>query len=346
MKNIEKKKEHFLNNIISIVILIVFIFLEILYFSVFIKSNFKNIIDNLPKNSYLYIKNNLNKFYSNDVVDELTNITETEVSISDSTNESIELTDLNNTFINDNIDDSTGNNEQLIELPTSEEIIDEDNFENTVFTKKKLKVETVSLDYFKNTLFIGDSRMAGFEIYMKIPEAMYFCYSSASVFNIFENEDEVAPIGKTKLYDLLTNHKFDKIYIMLGINNLQTNYYNHKKQYKETIDKIKKLQPQAIIYLIANLHVTDVFDPTKLHLTNENVNHVNEFIKDCADNIQTYYLDPNPMYDDENGNLKLELSTDNVHIHLVHYDKFLVYLLSNALVEDESTTSNIITPRS
>ena len=52
------------------------------------------------------------------------------------------------------------------------------------------------------------------------------------------------------------------------------------------------------------------------------------------------------MYDDENGNLKLELSTDNVHIHLVHYDKFLVYLLSNALVEDESTTSNIITPRS
>ena len=345
MKNMEKKKEHIPNNIISIVILIVFIFLEILYFSVFAKSNFKNIIDNLPKNSYLYIKNTLNKFYSNDVVDELTNITETEVSISDSTNESIELTDLNNTFINDNIDDSTGNNEQLIELPTSEEIIDEDNFEDTVFTKKKLKVETVSLDYFKNTLFIGDSRMAGFEIYMKIPEAMYFCYSSASVFNIFENEDEVAPIGKTKLYDLLTNHKFDKIYIMLGINNLQTNYYNHKKQYKETIDKIKKLQPQAIIYLIANLHVTDVLDPTKLHLTNENVNHVNEFIKDYADNIQTYYLDPNPMYDDENGNLKLELSTDNVHIHLVHYDKFLVYLLSNALVEDESTTSNIITPR-
>ena len=346
MKNIEKKIEHILNNIISIVILIVFIFLEILYFSVFNKNSFKDIIDNLPKNSYLYIKNTLNKFYSNDVVDELTNSTETEVSISNSTNESIELTDLNNTFINDNINDSTGSNEQLIELPTSEEIIDEDNFEDTVFTKKKLKVETVSLDYFKNTLFIGDSRMAGFEIYMKIPEAMYFCYSSASVFNIFENEDEVAPIGKTKLYDLLTNHKFDKIYIMLGINNLQTNYYNHKKQYKETIDKIKKLQPQAIIYLIANLHVTDVLDPTKLHLTNENVNHVNEFIKDYADNIQTYYLDPNPMYDDENGNLKLELSTDNVHIHLVHYDKFLVYLLSNALVEDESTASNIIIPRS
>ncbi|MBP3200851.1 MAG: hypothetical protein J6M39_04330 [Lachnospiraceae bacterium] len=346
MKNIEKKKYHILNNIISTIILIVFIFLENLYFSVFTKSNFKNIIDNLPKNSYLYIKNTLNKFYSNDVVDELTNSTEAEVSISNSTNESIELTDLNNTFINDNIDDSTGNNEQLIELPTSEEIIDEDNFEDTVFTKKKLKVETVSLDYFKNTLFIGDSRMVGFEIYMKIPEAMYFCYTSASVFNIFENEDDVAPIGKTKLYDLLTNHKFDKIYIMLGINNLQTNYYSHKKQYKETIDRIKKLQPQAIIYLIANLHVTDVLDPTKLHLTNENVNHVNEFIKDYADNIQTYYLDPNPMYDDENGNLKLELSTDNVHIHLVHYDKFLVYLLSNALVEDESTTSNIITPRS
>jgi hypothetical protein len=176
---------------------------------------------------------------------------------------------------------------------------------------------------------------------MKIPNAMYFCYSSASVFNIFENEDNVSPIGKIKLFDLLSKHKFDKIYIMLGINNLQTNYYNHKKQYKESIDLIKKLQPQAIIYLIANLHVTDVFDPTKIHLTNDNVNLVNSFIKECADNKQTFYLDPNPMYDDENGNLRLELSYDNVHIHVTHYDKFLVFLLSNALVEDNSAIKSL-----
>ena len=187
--------------------------------------------------------------------------------------------------------------------------------------------------------------MAGFEIYKKIPGAMYFCYSSASVFNIFENEDDVLPIGRVKLFDLLSKHKFDKIYIMLGINNLQTNYYLHKTKYKETLDLIKELQPQAIIYLIANLHVAEMPDPDKPHLTNENVNLVNSFIKEYADNAQTFYLDPNPMYDDENGNLKLELSYDNIHIHIVHYDKFLVYLLSNALVEDDSKHSNVIGPK-
>ena len=67
-------------------------------------------------------------------------------------------------------------------------------------------------------------------------------------------------------------------------------------------------------------------------------------MKGFADNSQIFYLDSNPMYDDDDGNLKLELSTDNIHIHIIHYDKFLVYLLSNALVEDTSMT-NVIIPK-
>lgn len=346
MRSRKRKNNYLLNNTLSILGLIVFIVAELLYLDLFVKTNFKEQVDNLP-NSIKYIlddtlfKKNTSAVIDADIytIDEL----QSENNVVSSTIE--ELVTENNIVESEESEsllNVTDTSESLIDV-LSDSIYDTDKETDLKTETKKYKYETVTLDYFKDALFIGDSRMAGFEIYTRIPGAMYFCYSSASVFNLFESEDDVAPIGNTKLFDLLSKYKFGKIYMMIGINNLQTNYYNHKKQYKEALDKIKELQPGAIIYLIANLHVTDIYDPTKPHLTNDNVNQVNKFIKEYADNVRVFYLDPNGMYDDENGNLRLELSTDNVHIHIVHYDKLLVYLLSNALVEDNDT-SKIIEP--
>lgn len=363
MRSKKREKKYIFNNLLSIAMLLIFIMLELFYFNIIPNSSFNDDINNLPKNTCSLLNNYLLHITTNnngkELRDHAINSTDSKINTEsenldnsqDNNKDTSQIHEYNDLH-ESTIQDTSANLEEKDigeEIAVDDSLVGDDEYETTIsedsITKRKLKYESVSLDYFNNTLFIGDSRMAGFEIFMRIPGAMYFCYSSASVFNIFENEDEVAPIGKIKLFDLLTKQKFDKIYIMLGINNLQTNYYNHKKQYKETLDKIKKLQPQAIIYLIANLHVTDVFDPTKPHLTNENVNLINEMIKGLADETQTFYLDPNPMFDDENGNLKLELSTDNVHIHVTHYDKFLVYLLSNALVEDTSSANVIVSAK-
>ena len=324
--------------------------LELLYFNFIPTQGFNSFIDNIPKNTYTLLSNYLFNNTNNVKIEEFES---SDVNSSNNEFEYLNNQSLTSNTINENEiqDESTAleEDETNVDIKDDNFQSDDENLETTPalepITNKKLKYKVSNIDYFNNSLFIGDSRMAGFEIYKKLPGAMYFCYSSASVFNIFENSDDVSPIGNVKLFDLLSKHKFDKIYIMLGINNLQTNYYVHKKKYNEVINSIKELQPQAIIYLIANLHVADVYDPEKPHLTNDNVNLVNSFIKENADNAQTFYLDPNPMYDDEDGNLKLELSYDNIHIHIVHYDKFLVYLLSYALVEDDSDNSNVIGPK-
>lgn len=347
-KSRKRKKKYIINNLLSILGLILFVAAELLYFNIFISTGFREKVDNLPRNIKYVLDNSICKKDNDSSLEKYNSML-----MSSDEDNTYELqpedkkinSDIESSIIESSIIDSIESVDALNTLDTTESLIDvlADFTSDTQLISesateiKKYKYETVQLDYFSDALFVGDSRMAGFEIYKKIPGAMYFCYSSASVFNIFENEDEVSPVGKVKLFDLLSQHKFGKIYIMLGINNLQTNYYNHKKQYKETLDLIKKLQPNAIIYLIANLHVTDVYDPAKPHLTNENINLVNKFIESYADNINVFYLDPNGMYDDENGNLRLELSTDNVHIHVTHYDKFLVYLLSNALVEDNDS---------
>ena len=349
----KKENNKYLGNFLSLCILIGFIICECLYFNVIFVSDFKTKIDNLPNNIYSFIDDKIKNVLmlndnqdnnyifngSNKEVDSISKNEETIPKLDITTN----VQDTNDLVENDISIVKDDKNVKNLESTSIIDYSEDCQEEYTPIREKRLKYSTVDLNYFNNSLFIGDSRMAGFEIYKKLPGASYFCYSSASVFNIFDKEDTVDGYGSIKLFDLLSKHKFDKIYIMLGINNLQADYYSHKVKYKEMLDTISILQPSAIIYVIANFHITDVEDTSKPYLNNKNIDDINNFIKDFADNSQVFYLDSNPMYDDENGNLKLELSTDNIHIHIVHYDKFLVYLLSNALVEDTSQ-NNVIIP--
>ena len=347
-----KENNKYLGNFLSLSILILFIICECLYFNIIFVSNFKTKIDNLPSNIYSFIDekisdkllliDNQNKNYNINSSDKDVDIDIKNEEIIHELDNTTNVQDTNDLVENVSSIEENYNNVKNIESTSVIDYTIKNQEEYIPIREKRLKYITTDLNYFNNSLFIGDSRMAGFEIYKKIPGASYFCYSSASVFNIFDKDDSVDGYGNIKLLDLLSKHKFDKIYIMLGINNLQTNYYNHKVKYKEMLDTISNIQPGAIIYLIANFHITDIEDAAKPYLNNKNIDDVNEFIKDFADNSQVFYLDSNPMYDDENGNLKLELSTDNIHIHIVHYDKFLVYLLSNALIEDTSATNEIL----
>ena len=194
---------------------------------------------------------------------------------------------------------------------------------------------TVSEAYFENALFIGDSRMVGFSIYRKLEGATYYCYQSADAFTILDKEYELEPYGMISLYNLLTFSRFDKIYISLGINNVAAGIENHSKHYKRLLDTIIELQPDAIIYLLANLHITAELKSDLPYLTNENINLINMFVSKFADNKKIFYLDPNVLYDDEFGNMDSELSYDHAHIYVKHYDRYLYFLLTHAVVFDE-----------
>ena len=196
-------------------------------------------------------------------------------------------------------------------------------------------IATVSEAYFDNALFVGDSRMLGFSIYKQIPGATYYCYQSADAFTILDKEYELQPYGMINLYNLLSLKRFDKIYISLGINNVAAGLENHKNHYKHLLDTVKSLQPDAIIYLLGNLHVSSQLATDNLYLNNENINYINKFISEFEDKKQVFYFDPNVVYDDEFGNMDVELSYDNAHIYLRHYDRFYNFLITHAVVYDE-----------
>ena len=73
-------------------------------------------------------------------------------------------------------------------------------------------------EYYKDTLFIGDSRTAGLYIYGRIEGASYFARTSMNVGNCFNGSKSETGTGSLSLEAYLKKNRFGKIYILLGIN--------------------------------------------------------------------------------------------------------------------------------
>lgn len=202
----------------------------------------------------------------------------------------------------------------------------------SVVKEDKSIFATVSEAYFSDALFIGDSRTEGLSIYKKFDGAVYFCNSSYGVYNGFDRQVDVPDIGVITLRDLLMSRKFAKIYISLGINNLSADFEAHKKRYKEFIDKVMEYQNDAIIILLANMHVT-IDQNHDEYINNYSIAKVNAFMNGFADNKKIFYLDVNPCYDDEYGFLPKELCYDGCHVYIKHYDRYIDFLLSHGVIK-------------
>ena len=104
--------------------------------------------------------------------------------------------------------------------------------------------------YFDDALFIGDSRTVGLQLYGTLKNADYFSEKGLAAYKI--NSSSVN--GQT-LAGVLQAKKYGKIYTMLGINEVGNDLDSTAKAYGAMIETIRHEQPDAIIYIMANLHV-------------------------------------------------------------------------------------------
>lgn len=173
---------------------------------------------------------------------------------------------------------------------------------------------TVDKDYFKDALFIGDSRTVGLYQYSNIKEATYFADIGMKISNLLNRELDVPSKGRTDLADLLKNNSYKKIYIMLGINELgYPSYNNVVAKYSQVLDTIKSLCPDAIIYVQANLHVTKSKSDGDSIYNNSNIDKLNNAIAELADNQKVFYIDVNTLFDDANHALDPQYTRDGSH---------------------------------
>ena len=177
----------------------------------------------------------------------------------------------------------------------------------------------ISMD---DALFIGDSRTVGLMEYAGIDEADYFCTVGMSVYNIHEKPVSVPNVGKVTLTELLNSKNYDKIYIMLGINEVGYKFSNTVEKYSELIDFIKEKQADAVIFIQANLHVTKSRSDRDEIVNNAAINGLNAELEKLADGKSKFYLDANILFDDKTGGLSSDKSEDNTHLYAKYYSEW------------------------
>lgn len=173
-----------------------------------------------------------------------------------------------------------------------------------------------------DALFIGDSRTVGMMEYAGLTEANYFCSIGMNVFNIKKNRVSVPSVGKVTLEELLSNKKYGKIYIMLGINELGYDFQSIINKYGDLLDFVNGKQPNAAIFIQANLHVSKKRSDSDKYINNKNIDRLNSELSKSANGKSTFYIDANPLFDDKDGNLSLDKTSDNAHLYARYYTEW------------------------
>lgn len=154
-----------------------------------------------------------------------------------------------------------------------------------------------------------------------------------NVKNCFADKKSETGTGTLNLEDYLSQNKFGKIYILLGINEIGYSYAWIVSNYTAVVEKIHTLQPDAKIIIQSNMHVTKAkSDANPDTFNNVRIDELNKRLSALADNEYIFYLGFESIFDDENGNLKTDYSRDGIHFKADTYKIWRDWLIQNGKI--------------
>lgn len=201
--------------------------------------------------------------------------------------------------------------------------------------KKQNSFQTVTEDYFSDALFIGDSRTVGLLQSHLLPESAYYAKTGIGIGDILS--ERIVNEGGTMISvaEALHRHSFGKVYIMIGINDISRGDVDwFTEQYQNILDTIRQTQPEAIIYIQANIPMSYGTQDLNGALNNKNLSLRNEASRALADSKTVFYLDIADVYADGNGCLASNYTRDGLHVLTEDYPLWVDYLLHHGIVRE------------
>ncbi len=200
--------------------------------------------------------------------------------------------------------------------------------------EKTYSFQQVEDSYFNDALFIGDSRTVGLGEYSGLDGATFYASLGLNVYDVMDDPWVEVDGKKITLKEALKSKDFKKIYLMLGINEIGTGTAEKfAKKYKEVVDELQVLQPNATIYIQGIIYVSEKKMNENPVFSNWIVNERNTELRKIADNKNVFYLNINEVYQTEQEHLNPEYTSDGVHIKAVYYNKWVDYLKSHGIVK-------------
>ncbi len=211
-----------------------------------------------------------------------------------------------------------------------------------IFATNGEYVELRSVDdaYFKDALFIGDSRTEGLYVYSTMHDLTTFdAKDSVTIFGIYDASLDFFGIdgtqGSKTAMEALQEKPYRKIYVSVGVNELGMPTMEYFNAYKNFIEVVRKLQPDAIIYVQGIMHVTGSYAQRNTVYNNTNIVDRNKALATLANGRDIFYLDMNSAICDADGNIPEDKSYDGVHLKASAYELWHEFLLQNAAVRTD-----------
>ena len=185
----------------------------------------------------------------------------------------------------------------------------------------------VDSSYFEDAVFLGDSRTEGFRLYSGLEAGQYLHAVGATVESVFTKATEETEDGPVPILDALNAMDFQKVYIMLGINELgwprKEDFYD---QYGKIVDRIRECHPEAKLVLQSILPVSARQEAKGSYVNNERIAAYNELIVRLAEEKDCTYLNVAEAVTGTDGCLPAEETFDGVHLNVSGCRKWLEYL--------------------
>ncbi len=187
--------------------------------------------------------------------------------------------------------------------------------------------EAVDDSYFDDAVFIGNSRTEGLKKFSGLSNSTFITEVGLTVSSIFTDYCDISGGYRSRAFDALAGMSFSKVYIMLGMNELGWVYESvFKDDYGKIIDKIREINPDAVIYIQSIIPVSKWKDSSNDVFTNANVERLNAQLRDLADEKEVWYVDVAAGVMDEDGYLPYEATGDGVHLTPEYCVKWMDYL--------------------
>jgi lysophospholipase L1-like esterase len=187
---------------------------------------------------------------------------------------------------------------------------------------------------FSHSLFIGDSRTEGLMRYTNLTSLGAVFYTSTGLNVKTAMSKGIVPDAQGNLLTIpqaLSTAQFNKVYIMLGVNELGWAYSNiFIEEYTKLIQAVQAAEPNASIYVQSIVPVSAEKNASDPIYNNTKIAEYNALIRQMAQNLGVGYLDVQQGIVDETGCLPAGASVDGIHMNKEYCQKWMDYLQANS----------------
>lgn len=186
--------------------------------------------------------------------------------------------------------------------------------------------DAVDDDWFSNTAMIGHSLMQGMQGYSGLNTPDYYTLNGAMASQLLTSNEIKLPSGATgTLSGGLSGKTYENVYLFVGINEISGDLTVLKNDYLRLIELVRSNSPDASIYVLAVLPVTERKASGGVFTLNR-ITAYNDMLLELCGEEECWYIDLYDCFADENGYLPSSASFDGIHLEAEQYIVLADYL--------------------